>query len=396
MIHGPVVYTDRLYETIVCQEDEVRRLAACLFAKPKTHAAQREYRFVVLNGNADEKTLLLDISGMMRDALAPCEHGLVRPSPTPTETVGEDGAALTRPVSSSTKQVSRQATAKERKEERRKRRVETRTSDGQVMSSDVEQEESVAESAVIRDLETDGRGIRELGRDARREWRALQPSALVAGKDADESGDEGGEDAVVNELALGERDWNEESGEDEFVIPVIHRGSGRTFRSFGDMLKDPTAPMNPMVQTWEASACSPEEIVKSYGAVATLATKIAHVAVEHRQEAASACWHALQCINHIFARLGDIVDSVWIERDRFVIIHIRNSEELKASGRIVIGPSGGYAYCFKSSGSEETGYGEEVLGEMFFPLGNHVETFRSYGWPGKAEGEQGPGRVQER
>ena len=55
VIHGPVVYTDRLYESIVDEEDEVRRMAACSFAKPMTHAAQREYRFVVLNGGADEE-----------------------------------------------------------------------------------------------------------------------------------------------------------------------------------------------------------------------------------------------------------------------------------------------------------------------------------------------------
>ena len=107
--------------------------------------------------------------------------------------------------------------------------------------------------------------------------------------------------------------------------------------------------------------------------------------MEHRQEAASACWHALQCINHIYARLGDIVDSVWIDRDRFVVIRIKDSEELKATGRIVIGPSGGYAYCFKTTRSENVGYSDGVLGELFFPLGNHVETFESFGWPGKPE-----------
>jgi len=132
------------------------------------------------------------------------------------------------------------------------------------------------------------------------------------------------------------------------------------------------------------SACSPEEIVKRYGAVATLALKIPRVALEHRQEAASACWHALQCINHIHARLGDIVDSVWIERERFVVIHLEKSKELNATGRIVIGPSGAYAYCLKTSGSENLGYSEGNLGELFFPL-SHVKTFESFGWPGKLE-----------
>ena len=53
----------------------------------------------------------------------------------------------------------------------------------------------------------------------------------------------------------------------------------------------------------------------------------------------------------IYARLGDTVDSVWIERERFVVIRIKDSEALKATGRIVIAPSGVYAYCFKSSKS---------------------------------------------
>ena len=169
------------------------------------------------------------------------------------------------------------------------------------------------------------------------------------------------------------------------MIPVVHRGSGRRFKSFGEMLDDPSAPMSPFAKTCEVSACSPEEIVKSYGAVATLALKTTQVAVEHRQEAASACWHALQSIKHIYARLGDIVDSLWIERDRFVVIHIKESEEVKATGWIVIGPSGGYAYCFKASRSERLGYREGVLGELFFPLGDAVETFGSFGWPAKPD-----------
>ena len=390
VIHGPVVYTDRLYETIVGQEDEVRRMAACLFAKPMTHAAQREYRFVVLNGGADEETVLLNISGMMRDALAPSERGLIRPSPALAETVGEDGVALARPISSSTKQRYRRATVKARKEEKQERRLETRTSDGQVTCSEVERQESVEESVVTRDLETDDRGLQELRRAAGDEEGGLEPSVPEAGRDASEPGDADDEDAAARELALGERDWNDEPGRKEFVIPVVHRGSGRTFKSFGAMLEDPTAPMSPNVKTWEVSACSAEEIVKSYGAVATLALKVTRVAVQHRQEAASACWHALQCINHIYARLGDIVDSVWIERDRFVLIHITDSEELKATGRIVIGPSGGYAYCFKSSMSESMGHSEGVPGKLFFPLGDHVETFESFGWTGKAEQEQDP------
>ena len=61
---------------------------------------------------------------------------------------------------------------------------------------------------------------------------------------------------------------------------------------------------------------------------------------------------------------------------------------MKATGRIVIGPSGGYAYCFKNSKSQNLGYSEGIVGELFFPLGHDVETFKSFGWPGKPDGRQ--------
>ncbi len=384
VIHGPVVYTDRLYELLAGEEDEVRRMAACLFAKPMTHAAQREYRFVVLNGGAIEETAKLKISGMMRDALKTVEGGLIRPSPALAEMIGEDGTVIPREMKTSTKQQYKRATVKERKEKREETRVETRNSEGREISSDMKRRESVEEKVTTWDLEADGRGTGDLNQAKEQKESARQIPVLDTEPEGPTGQDE--EDTVATELALGEREWNNGPRLNEIAIPVIHHGSGRTYRSLEEMADDPAAPISPSTKTWEGSACSAEEIVKSYGAVATLALKVSRVALEHRQDAASACWHALQCINNIYARLGDIVDSVWIERDRFVVIHIKESEKLKATGRIVIGPSGGYAYCFKTSKSENIGYSEGNMGMLFFPLGKDIETFESFGWPGKSEG----------
>ena len=115
--------------------------------------------------------------------------------------------------------------------------------------------------------------------------------------------------------------------------------------------------------------------------VATLAHKVTRVGIENREAASSACWQAIQCIRNIYVRLGDIVDTVAIERERFVVLRIKASEELEATGRIVVAPSGAYAYCFKRSGTKEVGHGEGELGMIFFPLGSQVETFQSFGWP---------------
>ena len=110
-----------------------------------------------------------------------------------------------------------------------------------------------------------------------------------------------------------------------------------------------------------------------YGFVATLAHKVTLVPPEHRQDAASACWHAIQCIRNIFVGLGDIVATVSIERGRFVVLELKESDELQANGRIVLASSGAYAYCLKRASVKRYGRGEGSLGMVFFPMGSQLE-----------------------
>ena len=53
---GPVVYTNRLYETLTRDCDERTRLAASIFTKDARYADQREYRFAVLHSGANRTT----------------------------------------------------------------------------------------------------------------------------------------------------------------------------------------------------------------------------------------------------------------------------------------------------------------------------------------------------
>ena len=101
-------------------------MAISLFAKRMTHEAMREYRFVVLNGGAGDETVLLRISGMMRDALRLADGGLIRPTPAPADMIGEDGLALPRGLKGSTTPRYERATVKQRTEEREESRWETR------------------------------------------------------------------------------------------------------------------------------------------------------------------------------------------------------------------------------------------------------------------------------
>ena len=63
------MYADSLCEALSREEDEVSRIAALMFTKSASHAAMREYRFVILRASDAAEQVRLRISGMMRDAL---------------------------------------------------------------------------------------------------------------------------------------------------------------------------------------------------------------------------------------------------------------------------------------------------------------------------------------
>ena len=138
--------------------------------------------------------------------------------------------------------------------------------------------------------------------------------------------------------------------------------------------------MGPTSEPWAEEALDREEILRIYKMVATLAYKVTRVGIENREAASSACWQAIQCIRNIYVRLGDIVNTVAIERERFVVLQIKASAELEATGRVVVAPTGVYAYSLKRSGKKVVGHAKGDLGKIFFPLSSEVETFESFGW----------------
>ena len=386
VIHGPVVYADRLYETVTRDCDDRTRFAAPLFTKDSKYADQQEYRFVVLNEGADAETVLLNSSGMMRDALKPMERGLVRAAPAQaTESVGEFAVRSSSRTSRSERPLHERSSTKERRREWEETRLETRGPDGKVLSSDSKRRGSETERIVTRDHEPNDEDV-----------------VIATGKDMDDDG--ASLEHPVPELAQGPESRSRELSDDEISKELVRSEGGRTdadrgdgdgtamaasvtgraYKSFEEMIEDPGFPVSPSAETWQESACSPVENARAYGFLTNLAFKVTRVKAENRRDAASASWHAVQCIRNIYARLGDIVDTVGIERERFVMIRLKMSGEHGAVGRIVISPSGSYDYCFQLEDTEQSGHGEVALGVMFFPMENDTEAFEKFGWPSKA------------
>lgn len=384
VIHGPVVYSDRLYDTLARDADEATSIAARMFTKSATHFAQREYRFAILRDGAVAEKKSLTMSGMMRDALQLGKSALVRPTPQPSDaTVRSE--ALSSSTNVGTTVRSQHATAKQRVTRRETMRSETRGADGTVSSSESMERERVHESTVIWDPSTseqEGSRTATLGAKADEGAAAPADGELRPGGMAPEAG--AIDEDAVKEIAFGEAASDDEQGRAGEVALLMGTGraDGSLAEMFREMWSNPAFPMPAVSQPWMETKLSREDVLEILGFVVTLEDKVAQVAIENREAASSACWHAIQGVRNIYLRLGAIVDVVSIERERFVVLRLKPSDVFEAAGRIVLGPSGAYAYSFKRPGRSTVGYSEGYAGKMFFPLGQE-DTFESHGWPPK-------------
>ena len=376
VLHGPVVYVDSVYDALEAITDNRTRLAASVFTKSKQYAAQREYRFAVLNEGAEEETVVLQVSGMMRDSLECSEHGLVRTPPVPLSTDASRGSQSLQEKEESRTLRGKRTMRRERSTEREERRWETKGPEGKVLSSESDVRESVKERIVTENQQEAEDGFLTTTRTDRDEYEVLPAAQNLNMGDGDEK--------AVREIAQDEFDWDD--GQDEGDQPPIQvrTRTGRVYKSFEEMWTDPTSPTAPFAEIWKEKVMTAEEIAKTYRAIEVLDFKMTNIEEQFRQDIASAGWYAMMCIRNIYARLGDIVDSVWIERKRFVVIRLKDPDGTNAAGRIVISPSGAYAYSIHlPNGEQNLGYGGLEWGTSVFPIGTTVETFERYGWPKK-------------
>ncbi|MCY4555301.1 MAG: hypothetical protein OXF79_02715 [Chloroflexi bacterium] len=72
LVHGPVLYSDQKARLVMMAETPLERLATLLLTKPSSHAAQDEYRYIVMQVPEHLGEVVdLPVSGMMRDCLRP-------------------------------------------------------------------------------------------------------------------------------------------------------------------------------------------------------------------------------------------------------------------------------------------------------------------------------------
>ena len=103
-------------------------------------------------------------------------------------------------------------------------------------------------------------------------------------------------------------------------------------------------------------------------------------AKENLVEANSAAWHGYCALVNLHSHFGDVVDKIYIEDQRFIAICLKRSLKSGASGKLLVGPRGTYAYLLRRGDESEHGYGGEESKLVLFPSEEEAEQFAEYGW----------------
>ena len=251
VMHGPVVYVDSVYEMLNGITDEKTQLAAAIFSKSREYAAMKEYRFAVLNEGAEKETVLLQISGMMRDALKQSRKTLTRPALKPPRGKSRESAEPLSEARKALKPTHKVGRVRRRSTKREEWRSEIRGPDGQLQSKEVELRESISEkeftqSENLESEKTEKPSRSHLDSHAKVDAHLVDRESPNLGDDID---DGVLEQSATKEIAREEFEWDESrSQEDQSAVPVM-TCTGRVYKSFEEMLSDPTYPMRPLARS---------------------------------------------------------------------------------------------------------------------------------------------------
>ena len=357
VIHGPVLYTNKVYDFLDAHQNSALAKIYPLFVKDVKHQDQREYRFVIV-GNDDLHNQCRDIlvTGMTKDALLPVGNS----SSVRFERIPQD-QRKDETISVTPKRYSKQKTQTRRKKETRTRIVS-------VGGEEREREEQTHEVIVTVKSESlfSGDVISELlDGEERHTGHVIEQereSTEVDGVPIETSNSETVRIGYIKNVDDADEFFTiEDKKEAEEVIEHA--------KMLGQRVLDSPELRNRISQLFETTL----DPVKKRSVDVT-----------------SAAWHGLCALVNLHSYFGDVVEEVDIEDERFISICLKPSTKLHAKGKLLVGPLGTYAYVLRKGEECTNGYGGEETKLVLFPDEEDEEKFAEFGWqPREPETEGG-------
>ena len=367
ILHGPVLYSDEVYESIVRQPPNAQMVYRAIFTKRRKYAAQCEYRFAVFGRSiTDLPTAYLDISARLREALEP--PGKIFALGTISQEDNENKSTAPLVDEQGSEQPDRSALQPKRtvtsyhNESGRKTGHQsqwiTRDGDGNIIKADVEIVSSQVKRYVTRRREAEVDSI---------------PLSVFDDEAVPDDADSTGPFMTVwisKDLEHVKVRWNRDMSDtiDSITVEQLDSGSPDDTPPFSDAipfkfdgrktnstdtrvrsledelagsLQDPSFP-RPPIESWTERTGTPEDVAATYGVAEALSLAIEHVPRSAKLPAAAAGWHAIRCVRNLYAQFGPIVAAVWLEEREIVTLQLEPAPFTRAQCRIWINPDGRY------------------------------------------------------
>lgn len=350
VLHGPICYTDDVFGFLDSRQFGPLSTMYPLFVKHSEYRHQGEYRFVVHCENpVGAETLHLQITGTMRDALAPA--GAVGPVTfEPLEGAEADASRLkVSPPSPTHKTMTR--TRNKASKHTRTLRIGGQVAQEEIITSE---QSIVLTTKLPRDgADLDGSSADDptsgKGELTEMETRERRIEGTVTDKTTDwrtrifTIADTSGADEI---FTLEERDH----------VAELLQAVGRPFAGLSGLPQRATE------------------------ALKDLARQTSNVDSEFEVQIMSACWNSIWAICNLQECFGDIVASVRIVQDEFVAITLTGSADPGAAGKILVGPRGTFAYVLTRGDKQIPGHGGAENRLVFFPDEQARAAFEEFGW----------------
>ena len=405
ILHGPVLYSDEVYESILRQPPNAQMVYRAIFTKRRKYAAQREYRFAVFGRSITTlPTAYLDISARLREALEPPRKIFALGTISQEDNEDKSTAPVVDAQGSeqpdrSVLQPKRTVTSYHNESERKTGHQSqwiTRDGDGNIIKAEIEIVSSQVKRYVTRCREADVDSI---------------PLSVFDNKAAPEDADSSNPFMAVwisKDLEHVKVRWNRDISDtiDSITVEKFDSGSpddtppfsnaipfsfdGRKTNStdtrvpsledeLAGSLRDPSFP-RPPIEYWTERAGTPEDVAATYRVAEALSLAIEHVPRSGRLTAAAAGWHAIRCVRNLYAQFGPIVAAVWLEEQEIVTLQLVSAPFTRAQCRIWINPDGRYLVSVRNDGIMAEWKGGDEHGTLGLPTGHHVELLAKYGW----------------
>ena len=350
ILHGPVWYTNDVLGFLESRRSDPLYYLYPLFLKHSEYRDQREYRFVLhCETPVESKTLRLNVTGAMRDALAPPRvAGHVTFQRRDDSGANSSSGKVSGPTFT---HLTMTQTRNRSNRQRRALRIEGEVAQEEIITS----EQAIV---VTTQLPIDGA-----------EHTQSDPETPTP-REGDVTESETRERKIAGQVTDKVTSWRTRAftitdpSDAERLFTLEERDNA------AEILKAVRRPFG-------SFSALPKQAAE---ALQALAYQSAFVEPDFQVRAMSACWNGIWAICNLYECYGDIIASVAIEHDDFVAITLKPSDDASTEGKILVGPRGTFAYVLARGEEKRPGYGGTEDRLVFFPDEEARAAFEEFGW----------------